>query len=281
MTQNSTTDCWLIDLDGVVWLADKPIPGSREAIEALRKAGHRVAFFTNNSFSSRKEMFAKFERHGIVVDDEDLLSSAQAAARLVPSDVKVTVFGGEGITEALQARGIEVMDLDSLPDSATPEAVLVGLDRSLSFRRLTNACRSIHQGAKFIATNDDTTYPTSEGLLPGAGALVAAVSYTTGVTPVVAGKPHPPAVELVQEVLGSVVMGVGDRPETDGELARALGARFGLVRSGVTPAGKVVDPPPDLDAPDLAALVAMAIGVTRDLIVEGKGVDSSHVKSLP
>jgi glycerol-1-phosphatase len=108
-----------------------------------------------------------------------------------------------------------------------------------------------------VGTNEDATYPTPEGLLPGAGALLAAVAAASDATPEVAGKPHEAMLALVAERVGHVDTVVGDRPSTDGALARALGARFALVLTGVTAAAAAssADPAPDVVAPDLAALV--------------------------
>ncbi|HUY06451.1 MAG TPA: HAD hydrolase-like protein [Acidimicrobiales bacterium] len=274
MTTLGTDDCWLVDLDGVVWLADRPIAGSSAAIGALRACGVRVAFFTNNSFSTRVEMRAKFERHGIEFADEDLLSSSQAAAALLPLGARATVLGGAGIVEALVERGIDVVDLDLLKDSERIDACVVGLDQRLTFDRLTRVCRAINGGATFLATNDDATYPTTNGVLPGGGALVAAVQYATRVPPVVAGKPYPPSVDLVKQVLGRVSVVIGDRPETDGELARCLGARFGIVRSGVTADSVNVVPKPDIDGPDLISVVAEALHTSPQQILASSGLHS-------
>jgi len=244
---------WLLDLDGVVWLGNDPIPGSAEAIARLRAAGHRVAFFTNNSFSSRAEMLKKFADHGIEATGDDVLSSADAAAGLIQPGERAFVLGGRGIVEALGTRGVEVVPE---PGREGVDVVVVGLDRDLHFERLTTATRAVNGGARLLGTNDDATYPTPDGPLPGGGAILAAVAFATGKVPTVAGKPNQPAVELVAARLGRVDVMVGDRPSTDGVFGVRLGARYALVRSGVTPAGApVADVVPDLDAADLASLV--------------------------
>jgi 4-nitrophenyl phosphatase len=126
----------------------------------------------------------------------------------------------------------------------------------LQFARLTAAVRAVVAGARLIGTNDDATYPTPDGPLPGGGSLLAAVAYASGATPAVAGKPYKAAAELVRRRLGEVAVMVGDRPETDGRFAERLGAKYAIVRSGVTPPGvRVDDPVPDLDALNLFALV--------------------------
>ena len=240
---------WVLDLDGVVWLADQPIAGAADAVARLRDRGERVLFATNNSAALLGDQEAKLERLGIPARG-DVISSAVAAAGLVEPGERALVCGGPGVAEALTARGAEpVRDGDA-------DAVLVGFHRDFDYERLRIAARAVQRGARLIATNDDATYPTPEGPIPGGGALAAAVAYATGVRPVVAGKPHEAMARLVRAVGGDDGTVVGDRPETDGAFARALGYRFALVLTGVTAADDLpVDPEPDVVAPSLAALV--------------------------
>jgi HAD superfamily hydrolase (TIGR01450 family) len=243
----------MCDLDGVLWLGPRPIPGAADAIARLRAAGVRVTFFTNNSFATRIELHKKFSEFGIEVDDADLFSSAQAAVQLIDPSERALVLGGAGIVEALGHRNIDIVDGS---DHKATDVVVVGLDYALTFERLTLAVRACFAGARLIGTNDDATYPTPDGPLPGGGSMLAAVAYASGVMPMVAGKPNEPAVALVRQRLGHVDLMVGDRPETDGSFAVALGSPFALVRSGVTPPGTAPKPPAaQYDAEDLAALV--------------------------
>nr|MBO2502164.1 HAD-IIA family hydrolase [Thermoanaerobacterales bacterium] len=248
---------WVLDLDGVIWLADQPIPGAREAVAALRAAGERVLFATNNSYAPLAAQEAKLERMGIPARG-DVVTSAMAAATLVEPGERVLVCGGPGIREAVAARGAVPVD------DGDAEAVVVGFHRDFDYERLRVATRAVQRGARLVATNDDATYPTPEGPIPGGGALVAAVAYASGAEPVVSGKPHPPMAALVREVAGTSGTVVGDRPETDGRFARALGYRFALVLSGVTREGDLpVEPAPDVVAPTLATLVE-GIATVRD-----------------
>jgi 4-nitrophenyl phosphatase len=243
---------WLLDLDGVIWLGDEPIPGSAEAVERLRVAGHTVAFVTNNSFSTVGDYVDKLARCGVPAAAGDLLTSAMAAAGLVQPGETALVAGGPGIVEALAAHRIEIVD------RAPADAVVVGWHTSFDYDRLTRAFRAVHGGARLIGTNDDATYPTPNGLLPGGGSILAAVAYAGGVTPTVAGKPYRPMADLARERFGALLhdaVFVGDRPDTDGRMAAELGVRFGLVLTGVTLEGSVLDPPPAFVAPALAALV--------------------------
>lgn len=250
----------LCDLDGVIWLAHQPIAGSVDAVERLRRSGHRVLFVTNNSASIVSDQEAALQQIGIEAVG-DVLTSAMAAAALVQPGERVLVCGGPGIVEALRLRGaIPVEDGDA-------DAVMVGFHRSFDYERMRIASQAVQRGARLVGTNDDATYPTPDGPIPGGGAILASIATAAGVRPVVAGKPHEPMAELVRRVLGvanshSAVM-VGDRPETDGLFAKTLGCRFALVWSGVTPEGVQVEPAPDFAANDLAAIEALLRGTAQ------------------
>jgi HAD superfamily hydrolase (TIGR01450 family) len=203
---------WVLDLDGVVWLADEAIPGAAEAVVRLRRAGERVLFATNNSAVPVAEVEAKLGRFGIPAAG-DVVTSAMAAARLVEHGQRVLVCGGPGVADAVTARGaIAVRDGDA-------DAVIVGFHRDFDYERLRVAAQAVWRGARLIATNDDATYPTPDGPIPGGGAIVASVAYATGVDATVAGKPHRPMADLVRAIGGASGTMVGDRPST----ARSLG----------------------------------------------------------
>jgi HAD superfamily hydrolase (TIGR01450 family) len=245
----------VVDLDGVVWRSEVPIDGAAEAVSSLRGADFRVAFFTNNSYVSNAEVREKLARQGVSAEEDDVLSSAQAAAGLLAAGDRALVVGGRGSLEALADAGVEAVPCDGKGDGAGFDAVVVGLDPDFDYSRLTQAMAAVLNGARLIGTNSDATWPTSQGELPGGGAVLAAVATASSVKPVIAGKPHEPAAALVRQRLGSVTLVVGDRPSTDGAFARRIGARFGLVLTGVTPSGHgTLDPAPDLEAGDLAAL---------------------------
>ena len=242
---------WVLDLDGVVWLADTPIPGASEAANQLQAAGAPVVFVTNNSSPTAADYEAKLARHGIDARGA-VISSAMAAASLIAPGERVLVCGGPGIVEAVQHRGAAVVE------QGQPDVVLVGFHRDFDYERMQTAAAAIRAGARLVATNDDATYPTPSGLIPGTGAILAGIERASGVRAVVAGKPNAPMADTVRARLGDgegIV--VGDRPDTDGRFARVLGYRFALVLTGVIPAEDVssVDPPPDEVSPDLATLV--------------------------
>ncbi len=253
---------WVLDLDGVVWLGDTPISGSLDAISALRSTADRVLFLTNNSSMTVAAYLEKMAAMGLSCDPQDLCTAAQAGAALIHDGEKVLVCGGPGVVEAIEARGATAVR-DHEPGL---DAVVVGWHQDFDFGRLTAAFRAVHAGARLIGTNDDPTYPTADGPLPGGGSIVAAVAYASGATPIYGGKPNEPAAQLIFERLGwgrnpepalrSTIMMVGDRPSTDGGMARRLGGRFALVLSGVVTAADLpVEPSPDEIADDLAGLV--------------------------
>jgi len=247
---------WALDLDGVVWLSGRPLPGAPEAVARLRAAGERVVFLTNNSSPSVAHHVATLEAAGVPAAPGDVVTSAQAAAALVAPGETVVALGGDGVREALAARGCE------LRETGPADAVVVGLRRDLTYGMIARAATAAREGARFIGTNDDPTYPTPDGLLPGAGSIIAAVATAAGRTPELAGKPHAPMARLVAERVGPVDVMVGDRHSTDGLMARLLGARFALVLTGVTgaDAARALDPAPHLVAPSLAEAVAALLG---------------------
>jgi 4-nitrophenyl phosphatase len=229
----------LCDLDGVVWLAHRPIPGAVEAIAAIRASGRRVLFVTNNSAATRAEHEAALARIGIDATG-DVVSSSMAAAFLVEPGERVLVTGGPGVSEALTARGASVVVNTGADLDQPVGAVVVGLHRDFDYARLRIAGRAVLDGARLIGTNRDTTFPTPTGLEPGGGSIVAAVASVGGVDAVFAGKPEQPMADLVADVVDvepDKMLMVGDRPETDGLFAARLNCDFALVETGVTPPG--------------------------------------------
>ena len=249
---------WALDLDGVVWLGSRPIPGAAEAIARLRAAGETVLFVTNNSFGRRADVVERLERQGIDAGD-GVLTSAMAAARLVAPGSRALVCAGPGVVEELTARDVEIIDA-SAPSIPSVDVVVVGYHPTFDYQRMTAAFRAVRAGAQLLATNDDATYPTADGPVPGGGSILASIVRATAVEPLIAGKPHTTMAELVHACAPGTGIMVGDRPDTDGLFARTLGYRFGLVLSGVTSADDLpVEPDPDLVGADLAALVDTAL----------------------
>jgi HAD superfamily hydrolase (TIGR01450 family) len=240
----------VIDLDGVIWLTGEPIAGVDAAVTALRRAGVRTLFATNNSAPTRAELHARLANCGITAPDADLVTSADVAADMVPEGSSALVLADDGVREALGRRGVKVVD------DGPADAVIVGWTRSFTFDTISRAAQTVRDGARLIGTNEDPTHPTPHGLLAGGGAILAAVATAAETVPEVAGKPHQPTAAAIAARSDDLRVMVGDRPSTDGVLAAQLDIPFALVLSGVTDAHSVpVDPSPDEVAPDLAALV--------------------------
>ncbi len=242
---------WILDLDGVVWLSDQPIAGSARAVERLRQAGRPVLFATNNADPTIDQLLGRLGRAGIPATVDEIVTSGQASAALLQPGDRALACGGEGLVEALTARGVDVVD------RGPADAVVVGMTRAFDYDLLTTAALAVRAGARLIGTNEDPTHPTPAGLFPGSGALIAAVATAAETPAVMAGKPHPPMAALLQARAPVIEWVVGDRPATDGRLARRLGAPFALVLSGVIAADHgPLDVDPDEESPDLGELVS-------------------------
>lgn len=247
---------WAIDLDGVIWRGAESVPGAPEAVARLREAGAPLAFVTNSAARTPEQVGAKLAHHGVPDAAPLVITSAMAAASLVEPGERVVAIGSDGLRRAVEERGAEVVR------TGPADVVIVGLTTEFNYDDMTRGMQAIRGGARFLATNDDSTFPDADQLLPGNGALVAAVATGAGVQPeAIAGKPHETIARFVQEQLGDEGIMVGDRPETDGRFAKNLGYRFGLVLTGViSPEDLPVEPNPDHIEPDFAALVDAVLG---------------------
>lgn len=242
------------DLDGVVYLLGRPVPGAGQALIELDEAGYAIVFVTNNSTRSPDMIAARIERMtGYPARAPQVIGSGQAAVTMLTEDAgPVFVVGGGGIRQALDVAGV--------PETKDPRAagaVIVGLDTAISYERLRDATVAVRSGARFIATNTDATYPTPEGLWPGAGAMVAAIQIATGIEPEIAGKPHPPIRSLIRaRLVAGPVWVVGDRPETDLAMAKLEGWTSVLVLTGAVDEASQVPEEyrPDLTVASLADL---------------------------
>jgi HAD superfamily hydrolase (TIGR01450 family) len=256
----AAADLWIVDLDGVIWLTGEPIGNVSAAVDALRAAGKRIVFATNNSAPTTEVLLTRLRGAGIEAAAADLATSAAAVASLLDPGQRARVLAEDGVFEALHLRGVHAVD------EGPVDAAIVGWSRSFDFASLTAIARAARTAGRLLGTNEDPTHPTPDGLVPGSGALLAAVATASGVTPVIAGKPHPPMAALLRARFGfedgdtSVVM-VGDQPATDGRMAQDLSIPFALVDSGVTPpgAGDFAEPV-SVRAPDFVTLVERSLG---------------------
>jgi len=228
----------MFDLDGVIWRGQRPFPEAGPAVQWLGEQGISSYFLTNNSTRTRADYVGLLARAGITCTEDRIMTSAYATALYMAErgwkDKQALVIGENGLEEELKRAGMRVA---RPPEWRDAQAVVVGLTRSFDYEALFCAQQAILSGATFIASNRDGTYPTEEGLLPGAGSIVAAVAAATHTEPTVVGKPQP---YMVEKVLASANCSaehaalVGDRLDTDIELARRLGIFAILVLTGVT-----------------------------------------------
>ncbi len=220
------------DLDGVIYRGSVAIPGVAQALERLADAGIVVYFITNNSSRTPEATAEKISQlTGVPVSGDRVLTSSMAAsAMLDPDDGPVFVVGEEGVSSAVTSAGLEMTE-----DPMRAGAVVVGLTRSLSYQLISDAMQAVRNGARFIATNDDTTFPTEHGLAPGCGAIVAAIATSAETVPEVAGKPNRPMRDLIRDRVGERAWIIGDRLDTDIALtASEPGWRPILVLTGIS-----------------------------------------------
>jgi glycerol 3-phosphatase-2 len=227
-------DLVLLDLDGVVYIGQAAVSGAAPALDRVRAAGVRTAFVTNNASRPPGVVADHLRELGVHADDDDVVTSAQAAsallARRFPAGSSVLVVGGEGLYRALEAAGLK--PVASVDDG--PVAVAQGFSPDIGWRLLAEGTRAVRSGLPWIATNTDLTVPTPYGPAPGNGTLVAAVAAATGVQPEVAGKPQPTLFrEAVERYGAQRPLVVGDRLDTDLEGARAAGMDGLAVLTGV------------------------------------------------
>jgi glycerol 3-phosphatase-2 len=253
MTLGSTTqplstsyDLAMLDLDGVVYRGADAVPGAAEALVAARDAGIRLAYITNNASRTADTVADKLRAmHMPDVGDDDVVTSAQAVARLVaealPAGSAVLVVGGEGLRSPLEERGLRCVS--SLDDS--PVAVVQGFHADIGWHDLAEASYAIQSGLPWYASNTDMTVPTARGIAPGNGSLVQAVRNATGVEPVVAGKPERALFdETIARVGGSHPLMVGDRLDTDIDGAINAGIDSLVVLTGVSTLQEIADAAP-------------------------------------
>lgn len=298
---SETYDVALLDLDGVVYLGGTGIPGAPQALTEARRRGMRLAFVTNNASRSPAAIAQQLTRLGVSASPADLVTSAQAAARLIadrlPPGSAVLVAGGIGLRLALREHGLRPVSTAA----ERPAAVVQGYAPDISYALLAEAAEAIRGGAWYVASNADATLPSSRGPLPGNGSLVQLIVTATGREPVVAGKPEPPLhAEAVRRTGAHRPLVVGDRLDTDIEGAVRAGADSMLVLTGVSqPADAVLAPPqrrPVYLAADLNGLLephpevtaadgafscgGWTVRLTSDLEVSGAGQPIDGLRAL-
>ncbi|PPQ68800.1 hypothetical protein CVT26_001715 [Gymnopilus dilepis] len=259
-------DTWLFDCDGVLWRGDHLIDGVPEVLGILRRLNKKMVFVTNNATKSRKSYKQKFDQLGIDVHVDEIYGSAYAAAVYlssvvkIPKDKKVYVIGQNGLEEELREEGLTFIggtdpadntlsqfDLSNFTLDPDVAAVVCGLDTKINYTKLSKAFQYLTRNPDclFIATNEDSTYPSSHGLLPGAGAISAPLRYALGKDPVCTGKPSTTMLDCVKAKVHfnpSRTIMVGDRLNTDILFGQNGGLATLLVLTGITGEDEITGP---------------------------------------
>lgn len=226
-------DAVFFDLDGVLYLGPHAVEGAVEGIGRLHERGVRTLYVTNNAARSAGAVAEHLTTLGFQAREDEVVSSAQAASGLLrrelPQGSKVLVAGTANLVDQVRLAGM--VPVDSVEDE--PDAVIQGYDPQMTLPRLDQAALAVQRGARWFATNLDSTRPTDQGLVPGLGAMVAAVRSTTDHDPVVVGKPFRPLMdEAIRRSGARHPVFVGDRIDTDIMGAHTVGIDSFMVFTG-------------------------------------------------
>ncbi len=252
----------LLDMDGVIWRGATPLGDLASIFNGFSARGLKVGFATNNATISTAAVQAKLAGFGIITDQKSIVTSAEASGLFLqkrfPSGGAIYVIGEDGLRSSLAEMGF----IHQEDGSHAYLAVVIGLDRQFNYDKLMKANRIIRQGALFIATNPDKTFPAPDGLVPGAGSLVAALETASETSPIIIGKPFPTLFEILLDRLGVTTqetLVVGDRFDTDIVGGQRAGCRTALVLTGVTTRAEAlkVSPAPDLITESLTTLLEL------------------------
>jgi 4-nitrophenyl phosphatase len=248
------------DMDGVLWRGATPLPGLARFFALIERLALPHVLVTNNSSNTPADYVTKLAGMGITTTTEHVLNSAIAAARYVADThpgAHVYAIGGSGLGHALISHGLTLSEAD---DTEAADVVVVGWDRQLTWRKLATATRLILNGATFVGTNPDLTYPLEDSLAPGNGAQIAALEAATGVAPVIAGKParllYQQAMQRMQTTPETTLV-IGDRLDTDILGGIRLGMPTALVLTGIAQPDDLHTSPiqPTVVAEDLPDLI--------------------------
>jgi 4-nitrophenyl phosphatase len=231
---------FLIDLDGVMYRGDSPVPGVGEVIAQMQKRGLDILFLTNNSSATPEMYVRKLDGMGVVVEARNVMNSAQALSRYIEENFETSgktcfLIGGAGLEQEIENSGMNLLVGDA---AKHVDFVIVGWDRDFDYEKLKTASLAIRNGAVYLSANKDATYPMPDEIWPGAGAIVAAVTTAAGREPAKSiGKPDTYMVRLGLERLGvqeKDALMIGDRLETDIEAGNAAGVDTLLVLTGIS-----------------------------------------------
>ena len=244
-------------MDGVLWRGAEAIGNLRSIFTQINEVGWKVIFATNNASRTIRQYIEVLSSFGVNAEPWQVITSATAATSYLlsqfPDGGPVYIIGELGIIEACSEYGFYQSETGAL-------AVVVGIDRQLTYDKLKTATLLLRSGVPFIGTNPDRTFPTPQGLVPGAGSILAALTIASDVAPIIVGKPEPTMYRIALERLNITAdraLVVGDRLETDIASAQLIGCRTALVLSGVTSSDQAAawQPAPDIIAKDLESII--------------------------
>lgn len=264
----------ILDMDGVLWRGDTPMPGLNTFFETLAELGIDFVLATNNASKNAAQYVRKLNGFGLNIPERQILNSADATADFLREQFgaengqAIYAVGDEGLRQSLTSRGFSLLTPEAVYAGATAPAVVVGFTRHATYPDLAMAALLVHKGATFVATNPDVAFPSEVGPLPGAGALQAVITTATGRPPDhVVGKPGPIIFrEALRRLNGTAVNTamVGDRLETDIQGAKNAGIPSILLLSGITQPDdweKPGKPQPDFIFEDITALAKQLVCV--------------------
>ncbi|MDX9865310.1 MAG: HAD-IIA family hydrolase [Anaerolineaceae bacterium] len=247
----------IIDMDGVLWKAEQPIGDLPAIFKRIQHMELKTIFATNNSTRTVEKYVERLNQFGIQADPEEIVTSSIATIHLLkkryPDGGPVFVVGETGLVETLKSHGFYQQDENVL-------AVVAGMDTTATYAKLSQAVLLIHDGAAFYATNPDSTFPTPRGPAMGAGGLIAAIETSSGIKPIIAGKPFTPMMNLILEKLNLTpeeILAVGDRLNTDIQAGKNIGCKTALVLTGISTRAEAeaLASPPDIITADFATLI--------------------------
>ena len=225
-----------IDMDGVLWRGNTPLPGLEKLFAFLHKQAIPFMLATNNANKTPTQYQQRLANFGVTIKRENVLTSSLATAAYLQNELepgsKIFVIGADGIREAITEAGFTIV-----PDSSRPVAAVVSaIDFALTYDKLKHAVLLIQRGARFVGSNGDLSFPAEDGFHPGAGSILAAIQAATGVTPTVIGKPEPYMFKVAVQKMGTKpeeTAMIGDRLETDILGGQRAGLKTILVTTGV------------------------------------------------
>jgi 4-nitrophenyl phosphatase len=265
------TRCFLLDMDGTVYLGEKLLPGAQRFLDLLEQKNIQYLFLTNNSSRHARQYAGKLQRLGINAGEESIFTSGEATAMYLKREkpgARLYVVGTDALIEEMTGNGFIVTE-DQI------DMVVLGFDTTLTYDKLVKLCDFVRSGKPYIATHPDINCPTEHGFIPDTGSVIALVKSSTGREPdVIIGKPNQPIVDAIVDKLGipvNQITMVGDRLYTDIAMGKT-GITTALVLCGETTLEDLADSPfkPDYIVRDLAELASLLEGIGKQAISIGE-----------